>query len=74
MKITENTTLAEVLEKPEFVKILVKYNLPCLSCPFAKMEMENLKIGQICQMYDIDVGKLLKDLNGVYPVRSSGPH
>jgi hybrid cluster-associated redox disulfide protein len=63
MKITENTTLAEILEKPELVKILVKYNLPCLSCPFAKMEMENLKIGEICQMYDIDVEKLLKELN-----------
>jgi len=66
MKITENTTLAEILKLPEAEKILAKYNLPCLSCPFAKMEMENLKIGQICQMYDIDVGKLLKDLCGVY--------
>ena len=67
MKIDENTTLAEILQYPELEKILMKYNLPCLSCPFAKMEMENLKIGEICKMYDIDVGKLLKDLNGVYP-------
>ena len=65
MKITENTTLAEILKLPEAEKILAKYNLPCLSCPFAKMEMENLKIGQICQMYDIDIGKLLKELNSV---------
>jgi len=63
-KITENTTLAEILEKPELIKILVKYNLPCLSCPFAKMEIEGLKIGDVCRMYDIDVEKLLKELNG----------
>jgi len=62
-EITENTTLAEILEKPELVKILAKYNLPCLTCPFAKMEMENLKIGQVCQMYDINAEKLLKELN-----------
>lgn len=63
MKIDENTTLAEILEKPELVKILAKYNLPCLSCPFAKMEMENLKIGQVCRMYGINVERLLKELN-----------
>jgi len=65
MKITENTTLAEILEKPEFVKILVKYNLPCLGCPFAKMEMENLKIGEICKMYNISVERLLRELNEI---------
>ena len=63
MKSTENTPLAEILEKPELVKILAKYNLPCLDCPFAKSEMENLRIGQVCQMYDIDVKKLFKELN-----------
>jgi len=67
MKITENTTLAEILEEPELVKILAKHNLPCLSCPFAKMEMENLKIGEICKMYGIKINELLKELNRVYP-------
>jgi len=65
MKITENTTLAEILEKPELVKILVKYNLPCLGCPLAKMEMENLKIGEICKMYNISVERLLRELNEI---------
>ena len=63
MKITENTTLAEILQYPELEKILMKYNLPCLSCPFAKMEMENLKIGQVCRMYGINIERLLKELN-----------
>ena len=63
-KITENTTLAEILrEDPELEKILAKYDLPCLSCPMAKSELENLKIGQICQMYGIETEKLLKELN-----------
>ena len=65
-KITENTSLAEILEKPELVKILAKYNLPCLSCPMAKFEMTNLKIGEVCKMYGIDAEKLLWELNGVY--------
>jgi hybrid cluster-associated redox disulfide protein len=62
-KITQNTALAEILEKPELVEILAKYNLPCLNCPMAKFEIENLKIGEVCKMYGIDLGSLLKELN-----------
>jgi hybrid cluster-associated redox disulfide protein len=65
-KITKETTLAEILKNPELVEILSKYNLPCLTCPFAKTEMENLKIGRVCEMYDIDVEKLFKELNEFY--------
>jgi len=61
--ITKDTTLAEVLKIPGIKKILIKYNLPCLTCPFAKFEMENLKIGQICEMYNIPLKELLKELN-----------
>lgn len=63
LKITEDTTLAEVLKRPEAEKILAKHNLPCLQCPFAKIEAEKLKIGQVCQMYGIETEKLLKELN-----------
>ena len=62
-KITKDTTLAEILKNPEVEKILAKYNFPCLSCPFAELEMENLKIGEVCQMYGIDLEKLLRELN-----------
>ena len=65
-KITEDTTLAEILKYPEVEKILAKYNLPCLDCPFAKMEMETLKIGEICRMYGINIENLLKELNEIY--------
>ena len=65
-KITKDTTLAELLDKPEAEKILAKYNLPCLGCPFAKFEIENLKIGEVCKMYNIDLKNLLKELNKIY--------
>ncbi|KPJ57331.1 hypothetical protein AMJ49_01905 [Parcubacteria bacterium DG_74_2] len=62
-KITKDTTLAEILKQPKLVDILAKYNLPCLNCPFAKMEMENLKIGRVCELYGINLEKLFKELN-----------
>ena len=65
-KITKDTTLAELLKSSEAEKILAKYNLPCLGCPFAKFEMENLKIGEVCKMYNIDLKNLLKELNKIY--------
>jgi len=67
LKITENTTLAEILKNPGAEKILAKYNLPCLSCPMAKFEMENLKIGEMCKMYEINLAELLKELNNALP-------
>ena len=62
-KITKDSTLAEILKYPEAEKILQKYDLPCLSCPMAKLEMRFLKIGQIATMYGIDLEELLKELN-----------
>ena len=66
-KITADTTLAEILKLPKAEKILAKYNLPCLGCPFAKLEIENLKIGEVCKMYEINLEKLLRELNEPRP-------
>ena len=63
MKITKKTKLSKIIDEKKFNKILEKYELPCISCPFAKMEMENLDIGTICQMYGIDANALIKELN-----------
>ncbi len=68
VKITEDITLAEILKMPGSEAILAKYNLPCLSCPMAKFEMEKLKLGDVCKMYGIDLENLLRELN---PVRKS---
>lgn len=62
-KITKDTTLQDVLEKEGAEKALANHKVPCLTCPFAKMEMEQLKLGDICKMYGIDVEKLLQELN-----------
>jgi len=62
-KITENTLLIEIFNNPKNLKILAKYNLPCLTCPFARFEIEKLTLGEVCRMYKIDLQKLLKELN-----------
>ncbi|MDD5144899.1 MAG: DUF1858 domain-containing protein [Candidatus Pacebacteria bacterium] len=65
MKITKDTTLAEALKNKKSKEVLEKYNLPCLSCPYAEEEMANLTLGEICQTYGIDLEGLLKDLNNI---------
>ena len=62
-KITEDTTLAEILKHPKAEEILSKYNLPCLHCPMAVYEIGTLKIGKVAKMYNLDIKNLLKDLN-----------
>lgn len=62
-KITKKTKLSEVLKRPELIEILEKYNLPCLSCPMVRFEIENLEIGQVCEFYGIEAEKLIKELN-----------
>jgi len=61
--ITKNTTIFKVLEKKGAEKILTKYNLPCLTCPMARFEIEKLKLGQVCEAYGINIKKLLVELN-----------
>ena len=64
-KITKETTLSEILENPKSEEILLKHNVPCLSCPYAELEIQKLKIGQVCEMYQIDIEKVLKELNSI---------
>lgn len=65
MKITKNSTLEKIMEKSGAEKILAKHSVPCLSCPMAKFEISELKIGEVCKMYGIKLDKLLKDLNKI---------
>lgn len=62
MKITKKTKLSKIINDKKADKILKKYELPCISCPFAKYEMENLDLGSICEMYNIDAEGLIKEL------------
>ena len=63
MKITKKTTLKEILKGKKGEEVLVKYGVPCLSCPMASLEIDKLEIGQVCAMYDLPLEKILKDLN-----------
>ena len=63
MKITKDTTLEEVLKLKDSEAVLSKHNFPCLSCPMHQMEMASLKLGDVCNTYNIDLERLLADLN-----------
>ena len=62
---TKETKLAELLENPKATEVSAKHKIPCLGCPFAQIEMNKLKIGEICKMYGIKLEPLLKDLNKI---------
>lgn len=64
-KITKNTTLAEILKIKGSEKILAKHKIPCLFCPMAAFEISSLAIGQVAEMYGINLKKLLEDLNQI---------
>jgi hypothetical protein len=76
MEFTDKSTLEEILESPGAEEVLAKYDVPCLACPMAKLEMQDLNIGQICATYGIDLENILKDLNStakVLPVKPKKP-
>lgn len=62
-KITEDSVLSEILKNPKATEILLKYGLPCLTCPMAAYELGTLKIGEVAGMYGIDIKNLLQELN-----------
>lgn len=62
-KITKKTTLKKILEIKGSEKKLAKHRLPCLHCPMAKYEIEKLEIGKVAEMYNLDLEKILDDLN-----------
>ena len=62
-EVTKDTFLIEILEDNKAKKILEKYQLPCLNCPFASFGLERLKLGEVCEIYQIDLENLLKELN-----------
>ena len=63
MEITKETTLEEIMKIENAEEILTKHGVPCVTCPMAKMEMQFLKIGEICENYGLDLNKILEDLN-----------
>ena len=63
MKITGKTKLKELFEMKGVTDILLSHNFPCVMCPMAKMEMDILDIGSVCEMYGINKKKLINEIN-----------
>lgn len=61
--ITEKSTLAEILKYSDTKNVLIKYQVPCLACPMAQLEMGELTLGQICKVYGINIAPLIEELN-----------
>jgi len=65
--ITKKSKYGEVLKISGSEKVLSKYNVPCVTCPMAKMEMDTLTLEQIGGWYGIDVDSIIKELNKPVP-------
>lgn len=65
MKITKDTTLESVLKIKGAQDILSKHNVPCITCPFAKIEMGKLTLEYISKSYNINLKKLIEDLKKI---------
>lgn len=63
MKITSKTKLRELLENQDITEILINHGFPCVMCPMARMEMDILELGAVCEMYGIDEIDLIEELN-----------
>ena len=65
MKITKDTKIGVLLNEKKYVNVLGKFEFPCLSCPMAKIEMNDLNMGDVCKFYKIPLKKILDELNKI---------
>ncbi len=61
--ITKETKLEEIVKIKGANEVLARLGVPCVSCPMAKMEMDILEIGKIAEIYNLDLEKILAELN-----------
>ncbi len=60
LRITKKMLISEVVKKyPETSPLFLKHGLHCIGCSFAKEE----KIEEAAKVHQIDLDKLLEDLN-----------
>lgn len=61
-KITKEMTVGDILKKyPKTIFVFIDYGLHCISCPLA----QNDPIEDAVKIHQLDLKKLLKDLNKV---------
>lgn len=63
VKITSKTTLAKIIKVKGASEILNENGVPCLSCPMAQFEINDLQIGKVCKMYGLNLAKILREIN-----------
>lgn len=63
MKVAESTTLKDIVEIEQGEDILKKHGVPYMTCPMAAQELNTLTIGEITQIYRLNLDKILKELN-----------
>ncbi|MCL5411048.1 MAG: DUF1858 domain-containing protein [Patescibacteria group bacterium] len=63
MKVTFKTTLEDILKIKKGSEILQQNGVPCLSCPLASQELGVLTIGEVSQIYNLNLDKILDQLN-----------
>lgn len=61
--ITEKTTLGKIIRTKKGTKVLMENGVPCMHCPAVEAEMDTLKLGEVCEMYGLDLKKILDELN-----------
>ncbi len=63
MKITSKTKIAKLFAKKTLLNVLKKYEVPCVSCPIAKQEIDKNSIGYVCDIYGLPKEEIIKELN-----------
>ena len=60
MKITKDTKIEKAIKDyPKTIEVFKKYNFHCIGCPASELET----IEQGATVHNIDIDKLIKDLN-----------
>jgi hypothetical protein len=62
MKINKETSLEKLLENREAAAVLAEHQVPCMGCPMASIEMDQLTLGQVCETYGLDFEEIREDL------------
>jgi len=65
MKVDKHTKLGKIMKMKGMEKILTKYNVPCVSCPMAKMEIDSLEIGYVCKLYGLPEKEIILEINKI---------
>lgn len=63
MLVTLKTTLKDILKLKKGSEVLQANGVPCLNCPMAALELNTLTIGEVSQIYHLDLEKILLELN-----------